>query len=130
MSGDAGFDTQHWPTEIRLKRAEKVLEIDFDDGSSFRLPAEYLRVESPSAEVQGHSPDQKQLVHGRMHVGILGVEPVGNYAVRIRFDDLHDTGIYSWTYLYTLGREQETRWRNYLAALEKQGLSREPRRGS
>jgi DUF971 family protein len=118
----------HWPVEIRLKRAEKVLEIQFDDGRSFRLPAEYLRVESPSAEVQGHGPGQKQLVAGRAHVGILRVEPVGNYAIRIVFDDLHDTGIYSWSYLHQLGCEQEQRWRDYLAALERQGLSREPAR--
>ncbi|MDE2166172.1 MAG: DUF971 domain-containing protein [Alphaproteobacteria bacterium] len=117
-----------WPVEIRLKPAEKALEIDFDGGETFRLPAEYLRVESPSAEVQGHNPSQKQIVAGRRHVGILGVEPVGNYAIRIKFDDLHDTGIYSWTYLYELGREQEGRWRAYLAELEKRGLSREPAR--
>jgi DUF971 family protein len=118
-----------WPTELRLKRAEKVLEIAFDDGASFRLPAEYLRVESPSAEVQGHGPGQKQLVHGRAHVAILTVEPVGNYAVRLGFDDLHDTGIYSWRYLYELGREQERRWDGYLKALTAAGLSREPKRG-
>jgi DUF971 family protein len=117
-----------WPLEIRLVRAEKVLEITFEDGKSFRLPAEYLRVESPSAEVQGHGPGQKQLVAGRRHVGIMEVEPIGNYAVRLKFDDLHDTGIYSWRYLYQLGLEQETRWADYLAALEKAGLSREPRR--
>jgi DUF971 family protein len=117
-----------WPTEIRLKQAEKALEVDFDDGASFRLPAEYLRVESPSAEVQGHGPGQKTLVHGRAHVGILAVEPVGNYAVRLKFDDLHDTGIYSWEYLYKLGREQEERWRAYLAELAEKGLSREPAR--
>jgi DUF971 family protein len=116
-----------WPVEIRLKSAEKLLEIDFDSGETFRLPAEYLRVESPSAEVQGHSPSQKQIVPGRRHVGILGIEPVGNYAIRIKFDDLHDTGIYSWTYLYALGREQERRWRDYLSQLESRGLSREPR---
>jgi DUF971 family protein len=120
--------TEHWPTEIRLKQAEKVLEVAFDDGKRFRLPAEYLRVESPSAEVQGHSASQKQLVSGRAHVGMLGVEAVGNYAVRIKFDDMHDTGIYSWRYLYQLGEEQERRWADYLAALEKAGLSREPRR--
>jgi DUF971 family protein len=124
----SAFGTQHWPTEIRLKRAEKVLEVAFDDGQRFRLPAEYLRVESPSAEVQGHGPGQKQLVHGRAQVGILAVEPVGNYAVRIKFDDLHDTGIFSWSYLYTLGREQEKRWAEYTAALAKAGLAREPRR--
>jgi DUF971 family protein len=117
--------TTHWPTEIRLKKAEKRLEIDFDDGTTIRLPAEYLRVESPSAEVQGHGPAQKQLVPGKAQVGIAGLEPVGNYAVRILFDDGHSTGIYSWSYLRTLGAEQETRWRNYLAALQSQGLSRE-----
>jgi DUF971 family protein len=119
---------QPWPAELRLKSAEKVLEVAFDDGASFRLPAEYLRVESPSAEVQGHGPGQKQLVHGRAHVGIRAVEPVGNYAVRLVFDDGHDTGIYSWRYLHELGSEQEQRWRAYLAALAKAGLSREPQR--
>jgi DUF971 family protein len=118
-----------WPTEIRLKKAEKLLEIAFDDGVTFRFPAEYLRVESPSAEVQGHGPGQKQLVAGRAQVGIIGVEAVGNYAIRIVFDDLHDTGIYSWTYLYQLGREQEKRWAEYLGALSAHGLSREPKRG-
>jgi DUF971 family protein len=120
---------QPWPVELRLKRAEKLLEIVFEDGERFRLPAEYLRVESPSAEVQGHGPGQKQLVAGRAHIGITAVEPVGNYAVRLVFDDLHDTGIYSWSYLQTLGREQSERWRRYLAALEAAGLSREPKRG-
>ena len=123
-----GFGTTRWPTELRLKRAEKQLEITFDDGSRFELPAEYLRVESPSAEVQGHGPGQKQLVHGRAAVGILKVEPVGNYAVRLVFDDLHDTGIYSWSYLFQLGTEQGRRWADYLAALDKAGLSREPKR--
>ena len=117
--------TTHWPTEIRLKKSEKRLEIDFDDGTTIRLPAEYLRVESPSAEVQGHGPGQKQLVPGKAKVGIAGLEPVGNYAVRILFDDGHSTGIYSWAYLRTLGAEQETRWRNYLAALQSQDLSRD-----
>ncbi len=114
------------PTEIRLRRAEKALEVTFDDGSRFLLPAEYLRVESPSAEVQGHTPDRKQIVAGRRHVGIIGIEPVGNYAVRLEFDDLHDTGIYSWEYLHVLGREQPERWARYLAALQALGLSREP----
>ena len=118
--------TTRWPVELRLKRAEKLLEIAFDDGSHFRLPAEYLRVESPSAEVQGHGPGQKTLVHGRAHVGIMELEQVGNYAVRIKFDDLHDTGIYSWNYLYQLGVEHEKRWREYLGALSTNGLSREP----
>ncbi len=123
----SGRGTQHWPTEIRLKTAEKVLEIDFDNGARVRLPAEYLRVESPSAEVQGHGPGQKTLVAGRAAVGILRLEPVGNYAVRIVFDDLHDTGIYSWSYLYELGMEQERRWSDYVAALARADLSRDPR---
>jgi DUF971 family protein len=117
-----------WPVELRLKRAEKRLDIEFGDGTRFSLPAEYLRVESPSAEVQGHGPGEKTLVAGRAHVGILGLEAVGNYAVRILFDDLHDTGIYSWTYLHELGLEQEARWRDYLAALAAAGASREPER--
>jgi DUF971 family protein len=112
-------------TEIRLKRAEKILEVQFDDGASFRLPAEYLRVESPSAEVQGHSPDQRQLVPGAANVGILRLEPVGNYAVRIVFDDGHDTGLFTWSYLHELGREQPVRWKRYLDAMAKAGLSRE-----
>ena len=134
MSTDSGggseksFGAAHWPTEIRLKQAEKALEIDFDNGITFRYPAELLRVESPSAEVQGHGPGQKQLVAGRAHVGILGIEPVGNYAIRIRFDDLHDTGIYSWAYLYQVGERQAELWDAYLKALEERGLSREPTR--
>lgn len=120
--------TKRWPVELRLKRAEKRLEIAFDDGSRFSLPAEYLRVESPSAEVQGHGPGQKTLVAGRAHVGILDLEPIGNYAVRIKFDDLHDTGIFSWNYLYQLGVEQDRRWRDYVEALAAAGLSREPPR--
>ena len=116
----------HWPIEVRLKRAEKSLEVEFDNGVRFSYPAELLRVESPSAEVQGHGPSQKQLVAGRAHVGILELEPVGNYAIRIKFDDLHDTGIFSWRYLYEMGVKKDELWRNYLAALDKQGLSREP----
>jgi DUF971 family protein len=118
--------TAHGPVELRLKRAEKRLEVAFDDGSRFSLPAEYLRVESPSAEVQGHGPGQKTLVHGRAHVGIMELEQVGNYAVRIKFDDLHDTGIFSWSYLYQLGVEHEKRWREYCDALAANGLGREP----
>jgi DUF971 family protein len=114
------------PTEIRLKRAEKRLEIAFDDGTRFALPAEYLRVESPSAEVQGHGPGQKVLVAGRREVGILRVEPVGHYAIRIAFDDLHDSGIYSWAYLHQLGREQAERWAEYERALAAKGLTRDP----
>jgi DUF971 family protein len=119
-------EKQPWPVEIRLKSQEKVLEIDFDDGSKFRLPAELLRVESPSAEVQGHGPDHKVIIAGRRHVGILGLDPVGNYAIRIRFDDLHDTGIFSWDYLYELGIKQEELWARYLTALKSKHLSRDP----
>jgi DUF971 family protein len=124
----SGVERSPWPTELRLKNAEKRLDISFDDGASFGLPAEYLRVESPSAEVQGHGPGQRIVVAGRAQVGIIGLEPVGNYAVRIQFDDLHDTGIYSWGYLYQLGVEYERRWRGYLDALKAAGLSREPQR--
>ena len=114
------------PTEIRLKTEDRALEVDFDDGRCFRFPAELLRVESPSAEVQGHGPGQRTIVAGRRHVGVMKVEPVGNYAVRLHFDDLHDTGLYSWDYLYELGLNQEQRWADYLAALEERGLSRDP----
>ena len=121
-----GFSTDNWPIEIRLKKEEKVLEIDFDDGSQFALPAELLRVESPSAEVQGHSPDHKTIVAGRRHVAIMEIEPVGNYAVRIHFDDMHNTGIYTWSYLRELGEKREQIWVDYLDALETRGLSRDP----
>jgi DUF971 family protein len=121
-----GYGNRHQPTEIRLKRESNTLEVDFDDGTSFALPAEYLRVESPSAEVQGHGPDTKTIVAGRRHVGIIGVEPVGSYAIRIRFDDMHDTGLYTWDYLYRLGAEQERVWQNYLRSLADKGFSRDP----
>ena len=114
------------PTEIRLKRAEKRLDVDFDDGSRFAFPAEFLRVESPSAEVQGHGPAERRTVPGKRNVGIAALEPVGHYAVRILFDDGHDSGIFSWEYFHTLGREQARRWQDYLAALRAQGLSRDP----
>jgi len=113
-------------TEIRLERAERRLKVTFDDGRSFSYPAEYLRVESPSAEVQGHGPGERKIIAGRRHVGIMSIEPVGNYAIRIMFDDLHDTGIFSWDCLYELGGEQPRRWQKYLDALEARGLSREP----
>jgi DUF971 family protein len=120
------FSQTHKPIEIRVKQDEKVLEVDFEDGSSFRLPAELLRVESPSAEVQGHSPSQKKVVSGRRHVGIMGVEPVGNYAIAIKFDDLHDSGIYTWDGLYAFGENQEAIWQEYLDNLNNKGLSRDP----
>lgn len=119
-------EAERWPTELRLKSAEKRLEVDFDDGRRFSFPAEFLRVESPSAEVRGHGPGQQTLVVGRRHVGIMRLEPVGNYAVRIVFDDLHDTGIYSWRYLYELGENRDRLWQAYLAAVEARGLSRDP----
>jgi DUF971 family protein len=114
------------PTEIRLKDGGKQLEVDFDDGARFAFAAEYLRVESPSAEVQGHAPHQKQIVSGRRHVGIMRIEPVGHYAIRLIFDDLHESGIYSWEYLRGLGRDHDAKWRAYLEALKCQGLSRDP----
>ncbi len=113
-------------TEIRLDRAERVLHVTFDDGSACALPCEYLRVESPSAEVQGHHPGQKQIVPGRRHVGIIGIEPVGHYAVRLIFDDLHDSGIFSWDYLAELGQQHDQRWATYLGQLASRGLSRDP----
>lgn len=112
-------------TEIRWNKADRVLHVSFDDGARFTLPAEYLRVESPSAEVQGHGPHQKQIVPGKRDVTVVAIEPVGNYAVRLVFDDMHDTGIYSWEYFYELGQEQDRRWRSYLDALAAKGLSRE-----
>ncbi len=121
----ASFEAQPWPIEIRYKGAEKVLEIDFDDDLSYRLPAELLRVESPSAEVMGHGGG-KTIVAGRRHVGITLIEPVGNYAVRIHFDDLHNTGIYSWTYLRHLAERRDEVWHIYLDALKAKGLSRDP----
>ncbi len=120
------FETRYWPLEIRYLAAEKRLSIDFDNGVSFAYPAELLRVESPSAEVQGHGPGQKELIAGRRHVGIMEIEAVGNYAVKLKFDDLHDTGIFSWQYLYHLGENQAQIWADYLAALEARGLSRDP----
>ena len=114
-----------WPTEIRLKKDRRTLVVSFDDRSSYDLPAEYLRVMSPSAEVQGHSPDQRQTVGGKKDVEIIKVEPIGNYAVRLTFDDLHDTGIFSWDYLRTLGSGQAERWAGYLGELAEKGLSRE-----
>ena len=112
-------------TMIRLNAADRLLCVEFDDGTKSVLSAEYLRVESPSAEVQGHGPGQKQIVAGKRSVAIVGIEPVGNYAVRLLFDDRHDTGIYSWEYLYELGEQQAQRWNAYLAALQERGLSRD-----
>jgi DUF971 family protein len=117
-----------WPTELRLSKDRRVLRVAFDDGAAFDLPAEYLRVMSPSAEVQGHSPSERKTVPGKRDVEILAVDPVGNYAVKLRFDDMHDTGIFGWDYLFELGADRDERWRNYLGELDAKGLSREPRR--
>ncbi len=122
---DEAYGTEHWPVEIRLKRTEKRLEIDFDNDRTFSLPAELLRVESPSAEVQGHNPAQKQTLAGKRDVGITAVEPVGHYAVRILFDDGHATGIYSWRYLYELGERRDELFADYLRRLNEKGLSRD-----
>ena len=113
------------PTEIRVRRAARSLEVDFSDGAQVSLPAELLRVESPSAEVRGHAPDQRKTVPGKRDVNISAVEPIGHYAVRIRFSDGHDTGIYTWEFLHELGRDKAARWAEYLAALEQKGLRRE-----
>jgi len=123
----AGFYVNpHTPTEIKLKQEEKILEVYFDNGALFSFPAEFLRVHSPSAEVQGHSEDQRKVVAGRRHVGILSVEPVGQYAIRIEFDDLHDTGIYSWEILYNFGIRQDDMWEAYIGELNSLGMSRDP----
>ncbi|TAJ35240.1 MAG: DUF971 domain-containing protein [Reyranella sp.] len=117
--------TAPWPVELRAFKEEGRLEIDFSDGHKCSLTAEYLRVESPSAEVQGHGPSQKKIVSGRRHVKITAVEPVGHYAIRIVFDDKHDSGIYSWAYLRELSETQAERWAAYQAALLYRGLSRD-----
>lgn len=101
-------------TEIKLRNRSRVLEVTFDDGARFALPFEYLRVSSPSAEVKGHGPGQEVLVLGKENVGIRAVEPVGHYAVKLVFDDGHDTGLFTWKYLHELGREQAERWVRYL----------------
>lgn len=124
------MESIHWPSEIRLAKDRRQLLVTFEDGRQFTLAAEYLRVSSPSAEVRGHGPGDRKTVAGKKNVEIIGVEPVGRYAVKLVFDDLHDTGIYTWDYLLTLGREQATRWAAYEAALAAKGLSRDPpRRG-
>jgi DUF971 family protein len=124
-------DMTAWPTEIRLAKDRRTLHVAFEDGAAFAIPAELLRVESPSAEVQGHDPSQKKIVPGKAEVEILKVEPVGHYAVKLSFDDMHDTGIYAWDYLRRLGEEGAALMQAYCDALSAQGLSREPakRRG-
>ncbi len=112
------------PTDIRLHQGSRVLEVEFDNGERFRLPCELLRVFSPSAEVMGHGPDQRVLQVGKENVNIAAIHPVGNYAVLLDFDDGHRTGIYSWTYLYELGSQQDAFWQRYLAELKAAGVER------
>lgn len=114
-----------WPVEVKLKQAENLLVISFDDSSNFTLSAEFLRVHSPSAEVKGHGPGQEVTVAGKRNVAITRLDPVGNYALRIHFDDGHDTGLYSWAYLYEMGQSHEKLWMEYLGKLAALGLSRD-----
>ena len=114
------------PTEITLHQQSKTLEIAFDDGAHYTLPFEFLRVYSPSAEVRGHGEGQEVLQVGKKNVLLTGVEPVGSYAVKLIFDDGHDSGLYTWNYLYELGSRQEEMWRDYLRQMEEAGASREP----
>jgi DUF971 family protein len=119
-------DSDAWPTELRLHKDRKTLSVSFDGGERFDLAAEYLRVKSPSAEVQGHSAEERKTVPGKRNVMILEVLPVGNYAVRLVFDDMHSTGIYGWEYLRDLGRNHDRYWQDYLDELAGQNLSRDP----
>jgi DUF971 family protein len=118
------------PTELKLHQQSRMLEIAFDDGSTFQLPCELLRVYSPSAEVAGHGPGQEVLQVGKKNVGITGLVPVGSYAVQINFDDGHDTGLYTWEKLYWLGKNQPVLWQEYLDRMEAAGASREPPPGA
>jgi DUF971 family protein len=120
--------SEHWPTELKLAADRRTLHVAFESGEAFALPAEYLRVCSPSAEVQGHTPAERKTVPGKRDVQILKVDPVGHYAVRLAFDDMHDSGIFTWTYLHELGSQHDERWAGYLAELEARGMSREPAR--
>ncbi|MES2600916.1 MAG: DUF971 domain-containing protein [Pseudomonadota bacterium] len=120
-----GPETSAWPVEIRLAKDRHSLTVTFDDGKVFSFSAELLRVTSPSAEVQGHSEAERKTVGGKRNVAILSVDAVGNYAVRIGFDDMHNTGIYSWTFLHDLGIDAELRFKNYLDDLAAKGLSRD-----
>lgn len=114
-----------WPVEVKLKQSENLLEVSFDDASSFRFSAEFLRVHSPSAEVKGHGQGQEITVPGKRGITITRLDPVGNYALRLHFDDGHDTGLYTWAYFYELGQSQEKLWAEYLGKLAAQGLSRD-----
>jgi len=126
MSSENPTENRPWPTELRLSKDGKTLAIAFEDGERFELAAEYLRVKSPSAEVQGHSPDERKTVPGKRHVMITEIQPIGNYAVRLTFDDLHSTGIYTWDYFSELGRSHGRYWQDYLDELAAKGLARDP----
>ena len=119
-------DTQAWPTELRLHRDRKTLSVTFEGGERFDLPTEYLRVKSPSAEVQGHSAEERKTVPGKRDVEVIEVLPVGNYAVRLVFDDMHSTGIFGWDYLRELGRNYAAYWQDYLDELAAKNLKRDP----
>ena len=118
--------TEPWPTELKLQKNRKILGVAFDNGERYELAAEYLRVKSPSAEVQGHAPEERKTIPGKREVMILEVLPVGNYAVRLVFDDMHSTGIYGWNYLRELGRNHERYWQDYLDELATKNLTRDP----
>ena len=119
-------DTHVWPTELRLRKDRKALTVTFGSGERFELPAEYLRIKSPSAEVQGHSEEERKTVPGKRNVEILEILPVGNYAVRLVFDDLHSTGIFGWDYLHDLGRNYTSHWQDYLDELAAKNMTRDP----
>ena len=119
-------DTQAWPSELRLHKDRKTLTVAFEGGRKFDLSAEYLRVKSPSAEVQGHSEEERKTVAGKRDAMIIEVVPIGNYAVRLVFDDMHSTGIFSWNYLHELGENYAAYWRDYLDELAAKNLTRDP----
>jgi DUF971 family protein len=126
MSSENPTENRPWPTELRLSKDGKTLAVAFENGERFELAAEYLRVKSPSAEVQGHSPAERKTVPGKRHVMITEIQPIGNYAVRLTFDDMHSTGIYTWDYFAELGRSQERYWQDYLDELAAKRLTRDP----
>ncbi len=114
-------DSQPQLVGVKLHKVSRILEVEYEDGNVFELPCEYLRVFSPSADVQGHGPGQEVLQVGKEHVNIDNIEPVGNYALKLIFDDGHNTGLYTWAYLYELGKEQDNYWMNYLDRLKEAG---------
>jgi DUF971 family protein len=125
-AGSTTTERAPWPTELRLRAGGRALHVSFDDGEAFELPAELLRVRSPSAEVQGHSPSERKTEAGKRDVAVIEVHPVGNYAVRLVFDDLHETGIFTWDYLHDCGRNRDLYFAEYIAELAAKDLSRDP----